>query len=396
MSFGSRKARMKSISFRPQWFVHFLILLVIIAIFGLALFEANIFPELCSPPEEKIVYIQQEAEISTTPPIAKPIIPRSIDTQFSRKETVRIGFCPGWHEIHAGMLAKYLFQDRPYVFEKMDRDGMKNGQVPDVDVLICTGWNFNAKLRELHSNSPKISIPTELKGTWTNQIYFPHTEVHRHKKGRPFTVAFNAEAWGRGKCEYDVIFDCKKQSFFTCPTIFMPFATQSFGERGINVPEDLIQPYNFDADSIFKQKRKFAVFMVTSCLKRQHDLFALIRVVFFDMLSEYKQVDSISGCRNNARPPFNFKKQLLLNRALTFYDESVFYYQPYKFVIAFENDIVTGYFTEKLLNGVFSNSIPIYFGANDILEYINPKRLVVCMNLSKKGGNRNTGSGFGE
>lgn len=29
-----------------------------------------------------------------------------------------------------------------------------------------------------------------------------------HEKGRPFTVAFNAEAWGRGKCEYDVIFDC--------------------------------------------------------------------------------------------------------------------------------------------------------------------------------------------
>ena len=37
-----------------------------------------------------------------------------------------------------------------------------------------------------------------------------------------------------------------------------------------------------------------------------------------------------------------------------------------RFVIAFENDIVEGYITEKLLNGIFSNSIPVYFGANDI------------------------------
>ena len=48
----------------------------------------------------------------------------------------------------------------------------------------------------------------------------------------------------------------------------------------------------------------------------------------------------------------------------------------YKFVIAFENQRQAGYITEKIAHPLLAHSIPIYLGAPDIGEYLNPQRFV--------------------
>eukprot|EP00976_Prorocentrum_cordatum_P008734 174388-Prorocentrum_minimum.AAC.1 len=37
-----------------------------------------------------------------------------------------------------------------------------------------------------------------------------------------------------------------------------------------------------------------------------------------------------------------------------------------------------GYMTEKIFNGLFAPAVPIYFGAPDVTEYINPEAFVLC------------------
>jgi hypothetical protein len=42
----------------------------------------------------------------------------------------------------------------------------------------------------------------------------------------------------------------------------------------------------------------------------------------------------------------------------------------YKFTICFENAIYEGYITEKIFDSFYAGSVPIYFGAPDVLDYI--------------------------
>lgn len=46
-------------------------------------------------------------------------------------------------------------------------------------------------------------------------------------------------------------------------------------------------------------------------------------------------------------------------------------YNQYKFVFCFENSYQPGYVTEKIFNGLLSNSIPIYCGAADVKDFLD-------------------------
>jgi hypothetical protein len=48
----------------------------------------------------------------------------------------------------------------------------------------------------------------------------------------------------------------------------------------------------------------------------------------------------------------------------------------YKFVIAFENTKQETYITEKIVNGFISNTIPIYWGSDNIYDYFNCDRFI--------------------
>lgn len=85
------------------------------------------------------------------------------------------------------------------------------------------------------------------------------------------------------------------------------------------------------------------------------------RIVFFDLLSHYKPVDSPGKVRNNIAGTLQDKYELL-NRC--------------KFTIAFENESDPGYATEKILQPLIAGSIPIYWGDPTIELDFNPDCLV--------------------
>jgi hypothetical protein len=48
----------------------------------------------------------------------------------------------------------------------------------------------------------------------------------------------------------------------------------------------------------------------------------------------------------------------------------------FKFIVTMENSQQENYITEKVLQGLFAENIPIYWGAPSIADYINPQRIV--------------------
>jgi hypothetical protein len=97
------------------------------------------------------------------------------------------------------------------------------------------------------------------------------------------------------------------------------------------------------------------------------------RVKLFNEVSKYKKVDALGKSCNNK----NFKDtRSIYNETQTYNDIAVDKYSKYKFVLALENGIEDGYITEKLLNPLLANSIPIYAGPADVFDIINKKRII--------------------
>ncbi len=97
------------------------------------------------------------------------------------------------------------------------------------------------------------------------------------------------------------------------------------------------------------------------------------RVKLFNEISKYKKVDALGKSCNDA----NFKdSRFVYNENQTYNDIAVEIYSKYKFVLALENGIEDGYITEKILNPLLANSIPIYAGPSDVFNIINKKRII--------------------
>lgn len=110
-------------------------------------------------------------------------------------------------------------------------------------------------------------------------------------------------------------------------------------------PAQLIKGESFDPELVLSQKSKFCNF-VYSNKKAQK------RIKFFEKLSRYKRVDSGGRVLNNIGTPIQDKLKFI---------------QEYKFTIAFENGSYPGYTTEKLIEPMQMNSLPIYWG-NPLVE----------------------------
>lgn len=87
-------------------------------------------------------------------------------------------------------------------------------------------------------------------------------------------------------------------------------------------------------------------------LIRNYILDKLDKVFKIDYAGRYKNnVSKISGSYNS--------------------DELINFISQYKFVITMENTKQETYITEKIINGFLSNTIPIYWGSDNIYDYFN-------------------------
>ena len=135
--------------------------------------------------------------------------------------------------------------------------------------------------------------------------------------------------------------------------IYFPHLYQSLFERRLNYKNNLENT-----------KKYFCAYLYSYDIP--------YRVEIFHAVSKYKQVSSLGKSCNNIEETC----RNIYNSEYTYNDLAVIKYTDYKFVLALENGIDCGYLTEKLINPILANSIPIYAGPNDIFDIINKKRII--------------------
>jgi len=126
-------------------------------------------------------------------------------------------------------------------------------------------------------------------------------------------------------------------------------------------PTSLIKK-DTNVEEIISQKTRFCNFIYSNPVP--------YREKFFKELSKYKPVDAPGRSMNNmssidtdkTRGDIWSRKRAFLSR--------------YKFTIAFENYCHLGYNTEKLLDPMMVNSLPIYLGNPNIAQHFNPKSFI--------------------
>ena len=141
----------------------------------------------------------------------------------------------------------------------------------------------------------------------------------------------------------------------------MGFHALSFGDRYLRFPlyvlykgfEGLSEKC-FDASTALD--RKFCNFVYSNA--RWADPF---RDRFFRELSKYKKIDSGGRHLNNIGGPVADKMTFI---------------RDYKFTIAFENSALPGYTTEKLMEPMVVNSLPIYWGNPCVEDDFNERSFI--------------------
>jgi len=116
-----------------------------------------------------------------------------------------------------------------------------------------------------------------------------------------------------------------------------------------------IQSYTNNSQDLLR--RKFCNFVYSNSKVADP-----IRKIFFEKLSKYKRIDSGGGYLNNmAGKRVGNKLEFIKN---------------YKFTIAIENSVVSGYTTEKMVEPIISKSMPIYYGDPTISSDFNTESFV--------------------
>lgn len=142
------------------------------------------------------------------------------------------------------------------------------------------------------------------------------------------------------------------------PYIYLPYFVWTFVQKKID-PIFLIKNEN---ENIVKSK--FCCFMYSNCDDKMDGV--RNRKQFLKLMNRMSgnRVDNLGRCYNN-----NY-----INNGNWIDNNDI--YKPYKFVIAFENQQIKGYITEKLVMPMLARAIPIYLGAEDVSEYFNKNSFI--------------------
>jgi hypothetical protein len=101
---------------------------------------------------------------------------------------------------------------------------------------------------------------------------------------------------------------------------------------------------------------------------------ATIRNLFIDKLEINNKIDHFGKYKNNQGKQFsgNWHSEELINKM-----------KEYKFVIAFENSEDDAYITEKIINPLRANVIPVYWGNRRASDYFNTDRFLHLSDINK-------------
>jgi hypothetical protein len=150
------------------------------------------------------------------------------------------------------------------------------------------------------------------------------------------------------------------------------FEWLTLGDRYLRMPNYYVapEPHQYDAlskvgnrnrDTFSPEElhclahRNFCSFVVSNANGNP------IRRQLFELLSQYKKVDSGGRWMNNVGGPVSDK---------------IAFESAHKFAITCENSSHSGYSTEKIIETFAANVVPIYWGDPDICKVFNPKAFI--------------------
>lgn len=150
-----------------------------------------------------------------------------------------------------------------------------------------------------------------------------------------------------------------RPNFIDCD-FSLTYCYSNYNNRNLRLPlyrwrgdlENLILPK--DSSAIFQQKTKFCCMLVSNPHGKE-------RNEFYEKLSKYKKVDSGGSYRNNIGGRVEDKDAFI---------------KSYKFVLSFENASTEGYTSEKLIEPLLANSLPVYWGNPRIEKDFNSKSFI--------------------
>ena len=143
---------------------------------------------------------------------------------------------------------------------------------------------------------------------------------------------------------------------------YVPFASLSFGQRKDHTPRALdLLSRNMVSKPLAS---RFCAYLAHNPIPH--------REAFFDALSleaekHGKCVEALGSCAGS-HGGSTLTTSRFSNRWI---DDAVKLLRPYRFAIAFENENVDGYVTEKLVNAYLAGCIPLYSGSRDAFDIFN-------------------------
>ena len=125
---------------------------------------------------------------------------------------------------------------------------------------------------------------------------------------------------------------------------------------------NLLIKKNQNLEAIIAQKTKFCNFLYSNPVP--------FREKFYSAISKYKPIDAPGKSMNNM--PSIDSTMLQVSK----WERKRKFLSQYKFTIAFENYSYPGYNTEKLLDPMTVNSLPIYWGNPYIVKHFNANSFI--------------------
>lgn len=139
---------------------------------------------------------------------------------------------------------------------------------------------------------------------------------------------------------------------------YFPFCIDEFGHCQSLEFKDRNYP-----DSILKDKPYFANFIAG------HESEGKIRGNFFKKLCEYKRVESCGTYLNNMPD----------GQTVQWHNDSKRQFQSKcKFTLCFESTKHEGFVTEKIVDAFYADTIPVYYGSDNVKDIFNEKAFINC------------------
>jgi alpha(1,3/1,4) fucosyltransferase len=278
-----------------------------------------------------------------------------------KKKKIKINFMNFWegfnpeNNFFTNLLRRnyeVVIEDNPdYLFYSVYNESSKNPK------------NLSKKGDFIRKISPEMYILIRKIYSKIKNIFFNEKKIV-HPKGNFIKIFYGAEKVKPEMSKCDFAF-----SVYFEEEINHPNYTRIPTHLLINfLLEDKEMPSlkrKIDFNKVKKEKINFCNFIY------HQDVYS--RNKFFKRLSKYKKIDSPGRCMNNMPPIGKHENAKKSRISINWAKEKLDFLKDYKFTIAFENEVLDGYTTEKLVHPLLVNSIPIYIGNKKVGRDFNKK-----------------------